>query len=125
MAGSLPSLYLSAFCNGSGWQLVVDKKHTGLVYNSRENSFPVCRCIHSVGVDLGIVHLSFMVRVDVDVCFGKCSVTPAKWTKRGRNRKEKAERTRNPPSKHKIQRDDKCKSRKRRSGSEEQQEEVL
>ncbi len=59
LAGAFSSLSLSAFSNG--WLLLVDKKHTGLVYNSRENSFPDCRCIHSVGVGLGIVHLSFMM----------------------------------------------------------------
>jgi hypothetical protein len=52
---AFPQLPLSVFLKG--WLLVVAKKHTGLVYNSRENSFPDRRWIHSVG----IVHLGFMV----------------------------------------------------------------
>lgn len=64
---------LSALLNG--WLLVVAKKHTGLVYNSRENSFPDCRWIHSIWLGLGSELLSAMLllmfRQEVDaVAFG-------------------------------------------------------
>ena len=44
------------------------KRHTGLVYNSRENSFPDCKWIHSVGLGLATLPLRFMmIKLDVVV----------------------------------------------------------